>query len=417
MEIAIVGAGIVGVATAYELACDGHQVTVYEQRSAAAEEASFASSGLLAPSLLIPWASPAIGVQTSKWLWSRQPALRMARGAGLAEYRWHRRWRKAGRAPTALATMQALEKLGQFSLERTRKLVELFQVDIETSQGTLVLLRNKNDLKKILPATEVMSEAGHALNELDADGARLIEPGLSSDVPLSGALHASNGEAGNCRLFAQVLRYAAQEHGVRFRFNAQVKSITTHPTGVQIAGESAPRRADAVVLCAGLASAALLRGNGLNLPMAPVYGYTISAPVREDTHAPQGSLIDPLHRITISRQGMRIRVSGGAELGYGNGEHHADTLQKLYLALSGWFPGGAQLSSSQVQILRGARPTLPDGAPVLGASGIPGVWVNAGHGASGWALACGSARLLADRIAGAAPTMELDAFSASRFHA
>ncbi|MBF5004592.1 FAD-dependent oxidoreductase [Diaphorobacter caeni] len=415
MEIAIVGAGIVGVATAYELACDGHQVTVYEQRSAAAEEASFASSGLLAPSLLIPWASPAIGMHASNLLWGRQPAFRMARGAGLGEYRWLRKWRKAGRAPSALATLQALEKLGQFSLERTLKLVELFQVDIEPSQGTLVLLRHKNDVKRTLPATEVMTEAGHALTEVDADGARLIEPGLSVDVPLTGALYASKGEAANCRLFAQVLRYAAQEHGVKFRFNAQVKGVTTQPTGLQIAGEPAPRRADAVVLCAGLASAALLRSHGVNLPMAPVYGYTISAPLREDTHAPQGTVIDPQHRITISRQGMRVRVSGGAELGYGGGEHHADTLQKLFLALSGWFPGGVQLSSSQVQILRGARPTLPDGAPVIGASGTPGIWLNAGHGASGWALACGSARALADRIAQAAPSVELDAFGVNRF--
>lgn len=415
MEIAIVGAGIVGVATAYELACDGHQVTVYEQRSAAAEEASFASSGLLAPSLLIPWASPGVGAQANNLIWGRQPAFRMARGAGLSEYGWLKRWRKAGRAPSALATMQALERLGQFSLERTRKLIELFQVDVETSQGTLVLLRNKNDIKRLLPATDLMSEAGHALSDVDADAVRLIEPGLAADVPLAGALHASNGEAANCRLFAQVLRYAAQEHGVRFRFNAQVQSLSTHPTGLQITGESTPRRADAVVLCAGLASAALLRGHGLSLPMAPVYGYTISAPVREDTHAPQGSVIDPQHRITISRQGMRIRVSGGAELGYGGGEHHAETLQKLYLALSGWFPGGAKLSSSQVQILRGARPTLPDGAPVLGPSGIPGVWVNAGHGACGWALACGSARLLAERISQAAPSLEMDAFNANRF--
>ncbi|WP_226858355.1 FAD-dependent oxidoreductase [Diaphorobacter aerolatus] len=372
MEIAIVGAGIVGVATAYELACDGHQVTVYEQRSAAAEEASFASSGLLAPALLIPWSSPGVGANTNNLLWGRQPAFRMARGAGLAEYRWLARWRKAGSAPTAMATMRALEQLGRFSVERTRRLIELFQIDVETCHGTLVLLRGKNDMRRLEPVPGLLHEAGGALREIDADNARLIEPGLSADAPFAGALHAGEGEAANCRLFAQVLRYAAQEHGAQFRFNAQVQSISTQPTGLQIAGEPAPRRADAVVLCAGLASAALLRKQGLQLPMAPVYGYTISAPLREDTHAPQGSVIDPLHRITISRQGLRVRVSGGAELGYGGGEHHADTLQKLYLALSGWFPGGAQLSSNQVQILRGARPTLPDGAPVLGPSGLPG---------------------------------------------
>ena len=415
MEIAVVGAGIVGIATAYELACDGHRVTVYEQRGAAAEEASFASSGLLAPSLFIPWAAPSIGGKSVKLLWGSQPAFRMARGAGRAEWGWLAQWRKAAHAPSSGATLRALEQLGRYSLARTRALVAQFEVDIETSHGTLVLLRSKNDIKKLQPTPEILTEAGGRLAEIDADTARLIEPGLSSDVPLIGALHAEEGEAANCRLFAQVLRYAAQELGVVFQFNAQVKSITSQPVGVHIAGETATRHADAVVLCAGLASSQLLNQHRQRLPLAAVYGYTISAPLREDLHAPQGTIIDPVHRITISRQGQRVRASGGAELGYGGGEHHADTLQKLYSALSGWFPGGAHLSSSQVQIWRGARPTLPDGAPVLGPSGIPGVWLNTGHGASGWALACGSARALADRVGGGAPSVELDSFSASRF--
>ncbi len=415
MEIAVVGAGIVGIATAYELACDGHRVTVYEQRSAAAEEASFASSGLLAPSLLIPWAAAGIGANSVNLLWGRQPAFRMANGAGLKEWGWLKRWRKAARSPSAAATLRALEHLGRYSLERTRKLSAQFEIDIETSHGTLVLLRHKNDARTLQPVPDVLREAGHELAEVDAETARLIEPGLSADVPLAGALHAADGESANCRLFAQVMRYAAQELGVTFQFNAQVQSITTHPTGLMLNAESTPRRADAIVLCAGLASASLLRKHGLDLPLAPVYGYTISAPLREELHAPQGAVVDPVHRITIARQGQRVRISGGAELGYGGGEHHADTLQKLYLALSGWFPGAAHLSSSQVQIWRGARPTLPDGAPALGSSGIPGVWLNTGHGAAGWALACGSARALADRIGGGASAVELDAFSASRF--
>ncbi|WP_353234435.1 FAD-dependent oxidoreductase [Diaphorobacter ruginosibacter] len=415
MEIAIVGAGIVGIATAYELACDGHRVTVYEQRSAAAEEASFASSGLLAPSLLIPWAAAGVGAASTSLLWGRQPAFRMVRGAGRAEYAWLWSWRKAARSANAATTLAALEQLGRYSLERTRKLSAEFDVDIETSHGMLVLLRTKNDIRKIQPVPQLLRDSGQTIEEIDADTARLIEPALSGDVALLGALHAPGGESANCRLFAQVMRYAAQELGVSFVFNARVESVSTHPATLQIAGEQTPRRADAVVLCAGLASAALLQRLGLHLPMAAVHGYTLSAALREDLHAPQGTVIDPVHRITIARQGQRVRVSGGAELGHGGGEHHPDTLQKLYSALSGWFPGGAQLSPQKIQIWRGARPTLPDGAPAIGPSGIPSVWLNTGHGASGWALACGSARLLANQIAGAPMAMALEAFSAHRF--
>ena len=415
MQITIVGAGIVGAATAYELAADGHQVTVFEQRGAAAEEASFASAGLLAPALLTPWAQPAIGAGLRRQLWGSEATLRLVRGAGTSGLAWLWRWYQAGRSPTAQGQLAALEGLGRYSLARTRALAEQLEVDIETSRGALVLLRRPECLERLQPALQLLRDAGMRLAEVDADTARLIEPGLSTDAPLAGALHVPDGEAGNCRLFAQILRQAAQDMGAQFMFGTRVRALASGPAGLLIEGESAPRRFDAVVLCAGLASAALLRPLGQRLPLAALHGYTISAPLREDTHAPQGAVIDPLHRIIITRQGQRVRVSGGAEIGHGGGAHHAPTLQTLYLALSGWFPGGALTSSPQVQVWRGARPMLPDGAPVIGASGHGGLWLNTGHGACGWAQACGSARALADVMAARAPAIDLQAFSAQRF--
>ncbi|MBW8463670.1 FAD-dependent oxidoreductase, partial [Acidovorax sp.] len=125
------------------------------------------------------------------------------------------------------------------------------------------------------------------------------------------------------------------------------------------------------------------------------------------THAPQASVVDAAQQISITRLGQRVRIAGGAELAGADAEHHAATLQRLYRTLNDWFPGGAQLSSG-VQVWRGARPLLPDGAPVVGASGVPGLWLNTGHGAGGWALACGSARALADLMAQRAPEVPLD---------
>lgn len=415
MHIAIVGAGIVGVATAFELACDGHQVTVFEQRSAAAEEASFGNTGLLAPSLLIPWAAPGIGGPLSRQMFGAQATLRLAKGASRSDLLWLWRWRKAGRGAGAPATFAALERLGRYSLARTRQIAAELGVDAETSRGALVLLRTAQDIELVQPALQVLRDAGVPAHDVDADTARLIEPGLSSDTPLAGALHLPDGESANCRLFTQMLRYAAQERGVQFVFQARVTALQAAPAGLRLAGQPDARRFDAVVLCAGEASGRLLRPLGLPLPVAALYGYCISAPLREDSHAPQGSVIDPLHRVTITRQGQRVRVAGGAELGRGDGEHHAATLQTLYHALSGWFPGGAQLSSSHVQVWRGARPTLPDGGPVIGASGLPGVWVNAGHGASGWAQACGSARAMADMLAQRDTAIDLAPLSMRRF--
>ena len=403
MKIAIVGAGIVGVTTAYELASDGHEVTVFEQRSAAAEEASFATAGLLAPHLLSPWAVPGFGHALR--LMGPHATLRLSGGLSRANWAWLSRWRSATHASSAPAA--ALERLAQYSQSRLQALAQRHELDFEASEGRLVLLRTEQERAQLQPALQVLRDSGVALREIDADVARQIEPGLSPEAPLAGAIHLPDARAGNCRLFAQLLRQGTQGSGVHFAFNTRIDRIGTTPVGVVVQGESDLRRFDAVVLCAGTASAALLPALGLRLPMAAVYGYSVSAPLRESTHAPQASVVDAAQQISITRLGQRVRIAGGAELAGADAEHHAATLQRLYRTLNDWFPGGAQLSSG-VQVWRGARPLLPDGAPVVGASGVPGLWLNTGHGAGGWALACGSARALADLMAQRAPEVPLD---------
>ena len=403
MKIAIVGAGIVGVTTAYELASDGHEVTVFEQRSAAAEEASFATAGLLAPHLLSPWAVPGFGHALR--LMGPHATLRLSGGLSRANWAWLSRWRSATHASSAPAT--TLERLAQYSQSRLQALAQRHELDFEASQGRLVLLRTEQERAQLQPALQVLRDSGVALREIDADVARQIEPGLSPEAPLAGAIHLPDARAGNCRLFAQLLRQGTQGSGVHFAFNTRIDRIGTTPVGVVVQGESDLRRFDAVVLCAGTASAALLPALGLRLPMAAVYGYSVSAPLRESTHAPQASVVDAAQQISITRLGQRVRIAGGAELAGADAEHHAAALQRLYRTLNDWFPGGAQLSSG-VQVWRGARPLLPDGAPVVGASGVPGLWLNTGHGAGGWALACGSARALADLMAQRAPEVPLD---------
>ena len=403
MKIAIVGAGIIGVTTAYELASDGHEVTVFEQRSAAAEEASFATAGLLAPHLLSPWAVPGFGHALR--LMGPHATLRLSGGLSRANWAWLSRWRSATHASSAPAA--ALERLAQYSQSRLQALAQRHELDFEASQGRLVLLRTEQERAQLQPALQVLRDSGVALREIDADVARQIEPGLSPEAPLAGAIHLPDARAGNCRLFAQLLRQGTQGSGVHFAFNTRIDRIGTTTVGVVVQGESDLRRFDAVVLCAGTASAALLPALGLRLPMAAVYGYSVSAPLRESTHAPQASVVDAAQQISITRLGQRVRIAGGAELAGADAEHHAATLQRLYRTLNDWFPGGAQLSSG-VQVWRGARPLLPDGAPVVGASGVPGLWLNTGHGAGGWALACGSARALADLMAQRAPEVPLD---------
>ena len=188
------------------------------------------------------------------------------------------------------------------------------------------------------------------------------------------------------------------------------------PASLVIAGESTPRGFDRVVMCAGLASAQLLRPLGLKIPMAAVYGYSISAPIREPLNAPRSALMDERYKVAISRMGNRVRVAGSAEIGGSLDNKRAASLQTLYKVLHDWFPGAAQLSNtgSSVQEWKGARPMLPDGPPIIGDSGIPGLWLNLGHGSSGWALSCGSARALADLMAGKNTDIDMEGLGVAR---
>ena len=160
MNIAIVGAGIVGVTTAYELARDGHSVTVFEQRSAAAEEASFATGGLLAPGALLPWSAP--GAAQALSVWGKQATLRIGRGLNASDLAWLRRWRRASRAyahnPTPQPPLLALERLARYSHQRLQSLSTTLDLQFERSNGALLLLRSPTDAIALRPA--VQSAAG-----------------------------------------------------------------------------------------------------------------------------------------------------------------------------------------------------------------------------------------------------------------
>ncbi len=417
MKIAIVGAGIIGVTTAWELAADGHEVTVFERRGAAAEESSFANAGVVAPGYVTPWAAPGMPGKVARFMFSRHAPVRVSLPLTGEELAWMWKWWRACKLETYLANRARLQRLAFYSRERLHRLTSDLQLEYDGSPGYMVLLRTEKDSRMVQPGLQVLRDAGVAFKEIDAAQVRLIEPAINPDTEFLGAVHLPQDEVANCRQFALLLKKEAEALGARFEFNTTVSHIErSAPGSLMLAGETAPRRFDAIVMCAGLASAALLRPLGLKIPMAAVYGYSISAPVREPLNAPRSALMDERYKVAISRLGNRVRVAGSAEIGGSPGKKRASSLQTLYKVLHDWFPGAAQISNtgSSVQEWKGARPMLPDGPPIVCASGLPGLWLNLGHGSSGWALSCGSARALADMMAGRAPEVDMEGLDVGR---
>jgi D-amino-acid dehydrogenase len=423
MRIAVVGAGIVGVTSAYELAVDGHEVTVFERRGSVAEETSFANAGLVAPGYVTPWAAPGMPGKVLRQLFSRHAAIRFAGLPRPGLVRWLWRFWRACEPATYEAHRSSLQQLAHYSQQRLNGLAEELALDFEQGRGLMVLLRTPQDLVRSRPGLKLLATLGVDFRLVDADEARTLEPALSPEIPLRAAVHLPHEQSGNCRLFAQLLKAEAQARGARFVFQRRVRAIEAgpplrlHHEPIEEDGDPpAQDTFDAVVVCAAVGSRALLKPLGLRLPLQPVYGYSITAPLRrregEPVPGPKLALMDEHYKVAITRLGDRLRVAGMAELGGDPGTMTDPAMDTLYRVLHDWFPGMVQLQ--QVQRWKGARPMLPDGPPLIGPAATPGVWLNLGHGSSGWALACGSARALADRIAGREPALDLHGFAPDR---
>jgi D-amino-acid dehydrogenase len=416
LRIVIVGAGIVGVTTAYELALQGHDVTVYERRGSVASEASFANGGLLAPGLVGPSAAPGMPWQVARQLFGGHARLRPGGVNALAQLPWLWRWWRACRARVHGPNRTAMHQLAQFSAARMQELTRSLNLEFEQTPGVVMLLRGERDLKAMQAGLALLRDWGVTHHVVDAARCRELEPGLNTGTPLHAAVHLPQDGAGNCRQFAHLMKAEAQRLGARFRFDTAVRALGagTAPTVALDNGVTVP--CDATVVCAGVGARELLAGVGVRLPLAAVHGISVTAPLRhlDGLHAPgpRGALTDERHQVAITRLGQRVRVAGGAEIGGDPSRLAPAALRRLYQVLDDWFPGA--VLAREAQHWKGAQPMLPDGPPVLGESGAPGVWLNLGHGASGWALACGSARVLAERLSGRDAPLDMAGLTVAR---
>ncbi|MDP2371216.1 D-amino acid dehydrogenase [Rhodoferax sp.] len=414
MKIAVIGAGVIGVTTAYELTRDGHEVTVFDRRATAAEETSFANAGIVAPGYVAPWAAPGMPGKVLGHLLGRHAPVRLSWPLGARELAWMWRWYRACKLDTYLANRTRMHHLANYSLARLQQITQDLKLEFDRQPGYMVLLRSEADYRLAQPGLLTLRDLGVPFTELDATGARQLEPALNPDTALAGAIHLPHAQVANCRQFVLMLKNETARLGAQLRFNTSVDRIHHAPSvALSLAGEPRPHQFDQVVVCAGVQCASLLQAIGLELALIPVYGYALSATLRDPLQAPHSAVMDERYKVSISRLGQRIRVAGSAELGGTPERMRPGSIQTLHKVLQDWFPGAGQLSNG-VQVWKGARPMLPDGPPVIGASGQGGVWLNLGHGSSGWALACGSARVLADLIAGRSPEVDMVGFGLNR---
>ena len=411
MRVTVLGAGVIGVTSAWYLAAEGNDVTVIERQPLPARETSFANGGQISVSHAEPWANPRAPMKALKWLWREDAPLLWRLRTDQAQWAWGLRFLRECTAARARANVGAIVRLGLASRAALRSLRQELALEYDhLERGILHFYTDPREFEDALPQAALMREFGCERVPRTAAQCLAIEPTLAgSRVPVVGGTYTAGDESGDARRFVEGLAQHATSRGVRFRFGETVAALLRegeHLAGVLLtSGERID--ADVTVLALGSYSSLLMRPLGVRLPVYPAKGYSATLALPEGAMAPTVSLTDDGHKIVISRLGQSLRVAGTAEFtGYDTSLTPA-RCEALLRRAREIFP--ALEAVTEVDYWAGLRPATPGNVPLIcdmRAAGLAGLWLNTGHGTLGWTLACGSARLLADMMAGRDPGLD-----------
>lgn len=416
MKITVLGAGVIGVTTAYYLAKSGHEVTVLERQSGPALETSYANAGEISPGYASPWAAPGIPQKAVKWLFMKHAPLIIRPTFDPATWAWVAAMLRNCTSARYAINKSRMVRLAEYSRDCLIELRAETSIPYdERTQGTLQLFRTQKQLGSITKDIEVLAKDGVPFQVLDPAQCVAAEPGLAPiKHKIVGGLRLPNDETGDCFKFTNELAKRAEALGVRFIYGADVHKLRTENNRIS-AVETAQGTfgADIVVAAFGSFTSALLKPLGLKIPIYPVKGYSITVPIVDESRAPVSTIMDETFKIAITRLGDRIRVGGMAEIARFNKDLPMTRKSTLVHSVEDLFGGAGD--QSKAQFWCGLRPMTPDGTPIIGKTAYDNLYLNAGHGTLGWTMACGSGRVLTDLINRVKPQISTEGFDLSRY--
>ncbi|MBZ9557937.1 MULTISPECIES: D-amino acid dehydrogenase [unclassified Modicisalibacter] len=425
MHIGIIGAGVVGVTTAHALASRGHRVTVIERLDAAGLETSRGNAGQRSYGYVYPWASPAMIKKALPWLIKPRGPLKMR----IPPTPWTLRflaatWRFANAPGVFEANKRAMLRLGAYSRQCFLELEEHRGLAFDGSHGGLIDLASDPATAESLKATMgLLEEMAIDHQWLTPEALAEVEPGMGGDAPLVGALRLPGDGTGDCQRFTQALADECRRLDVTFRYATEVgeivrargvvQALRLAPTGVDAADGGEDLSVDALVIAAGCASPGLAEAVGVRLPIYPVKGYSLTAPLLDPARAPRSTVIDDRYKVVATRLGNRLRATGFVELAEFDRWIPESRLATIREAVSSRFPGAADLE--RAESWTGFRPMTPDGPPIIGRARLDNLYFNTGHGTFGWTLSAGSAQLIAQLVDDDSLALDVAAFHPRRF--
>jgi D-amino-acid dehydrogenase len=416
MQVLVLGAGVVGTATAWFLARAGHQVTVLDRQPGAGLETSFANAGQVSPGYSAPWAGPGIPLKAVKWLMMRHRPLVLWPLLDARLYDFILRMLVNCTTPAYRINKGRMVPLAEYSRDVLKALrAETGIAYDQRTRGTLQLFRTQKQLDGVGLDTKILDEFRVPYQVLDQAGCVGAEPALARvREKFVGGLRLPGDETGDAHVFTQRLAALAEGAGVAFRYGTAIEAIEAEGDEVRgVRTAAALVSADAYVVALGSFSRALLRPLGLRVPVYPVKGYSITAPLADDAAAPVSTVMDETFKVAITRLGERIRVGGTAELAGFSTALRLPRKATLLHSVGDLFPSGGHYD--RASFWTGLRPMTPDGTPVVGPTRLRNLWLNTGHGTLGWTMACGSGRVVADLVSGRAPEIDAGALAMARY--
>lgn len=408
MTTIVLGAGVIGVTTAWELAKTGRAVTVIDRETGPALATSFANAGLVAPGHALTWASPRAPRILFKSLYRDDQALRLKLTADPHMWAWCLRFLMNCTAERARTNTLRKLRLCAYSQQSLQALVAETGVEYDAvRRGLLYVYRDAAALERGMANMAILREGGQHMEALDGAGVARIEPAFeTSRTPVAGGVYCPGDESGDAHKFTSALADRCQAAGVQFRYGATVTGLDAdgdRVTGVLLA-DGSRIEADEVVLALGCWSPQLGRKLGLSIPVYPVKGYSATVPIGERNAAPIVGGVDENNLVAWCRMGDRLRLTATAEFTGYDTSHRPSDFASMLGAARDLFPDAGDYD--QPSYWACLRPMTPEGTPIFGRGRHRNLWLNTGHGHMGWTMACGSARIVADLMAGRRPDID-----------
>ena len=408
MKVLVLGAGVAGVTAAWRLLADGHEVVVVDRRAEPALETSFANAGLVAPGHSFAWASPKVPKILLRSLWRDDQAFRFRLRPDPRMWAWSLRFLRQCTAARARINTLTKHALCVYSQKALQDLVAETGIEYDGRRGGLLYVyRTPDSFARGVANMRILAEDGQAQEIVDPDRIAEIDPSLGpSRGRLAGGIFCPTDESGDARLFTANLAKLCAARGAKFQFDTAIRGLVAEGDRVTRAvTDRGDIAADMFVLALGCHSPHVARSVGVGLPVYPVKGYSVTLPVAAGHRAPTVGGVDEDNLVAYARMGDRLRLTATAEFAGYDTNHRPSDFRKMLAAARDLFPKGGDYD--RPLYWAGLRPMTPEGTPILGFGRHRNLCYNTGHGHMGWTMACGTAEITADLVAGRKPALGL----------